>query len=83
MENGSLLLDGFQLLVFGMGTVFIFLVIMIMLMKLLAKVLTPFAAKFDALKAPATPAAAAPAASAEDAKVAAVAAAVVKAFRNK
>ncbi|MBO5690071.1 MAG: OadG family protein [Lentisphaeria bacterium] len=82
MENGSLLLDGFQLLVFGMGTVFIFLVVMIMLMKLLAKVLTPFAAKFDALKAPATPAAA-PAASAEDAKIAAVAAAVVKAFRNK
>ncbi len=84
MEKWSLLLDGAQLLVFGMGMVLAFLVIMILLMNLLAKVLKPFAAKFDALKAPATPAAApAPAASAEDANLAAVAAAVVSKFRNK
>ena len=56
MEKWSLLLDGLQLLVFGMGMVLAFLVIMIVLMNLLAKVLQPFAAKFDALKAPATPA---------------------------
>ncbi len=84
MGNWSLLLDGAQLLVFGMGMVFCFLVVMIVLMHVLAKVLKPFAAKFDALKAPATPAAPArPAASADDANLAAVAAAVVKAFRNK
>ncbi|MBQ4336629.1 MAG: OadG family protein [Lentisphaeria bacterium] len=84
MEKWSLLLDGAQLLVFGMGMVLAFLVIMILLMNLLAKVLKPFAAKFDALKAPAASAAApAPAASAEDANLAAVAAAVVSKFRNK
>ena len=46
----SLLLDGFQLLVFGMGMVFAFLVVMIALMYIMAKVLKPYAAKFDALK---------------------------------
>lgn len=82
MEKWSLLLDGLQLLVFGMGMVLAFLVIMIVLMNLLAKALQPFAAKFDALKAPATPAAAPRAASAEDANLAAIAAAAVKMFRN-
>ena len=80
----SLLLDGLQLLVFGMGMVFAFLVVMIALMNLMAKVLKPYAAKFDALKAPAAaPAAAAPAASADDTAVAAAAAAAVAAFRGK
>ena len=83
MEKWSLLLDGLQLLVFGMGMVLAFLVIMIVLMNLLAKALKPFAAKFDALKAPAAPAAAPRAASAEDANLAAIAAAAVKMFRNK
>ena len=84
MEKWSLLLDGLQLLVFGMGMVFAFLVIMVILMNLLSKALKPFAAKFDALKAPATPAAAPRAASSgADANLAAIAAAAVKMFRNK
>ena len=79
----SLLLDGFQLLVFGMGMVFAFLVVMIALMYVMAKVLKPYAAKFDALKAPAAaPAAPAPA-SADDTAIAAAAAAAVAAFRSK
>ena len=73
--NKEMLLNGVQLMVFGMGMVYVFLVIMIGAMKVLEVVLRPFATLLD-------PPAAAPAAkkasgSSEDAKLAAIAAAVV------
>ena len=74
MDYGELMAGGFKLLVFGMGMVLVFLVIMIGAMKVLEVVLRPFATLLD-------PPAAAPAkkasGSSEDAKLAAVAAAVV------
>ncbi|MCF6174422.1 MAG: OadG family protein [Victivallaceae bacterium] len=39
----DLIIDGFKLLVIGMGWVFVFLLIMIGLMALVAKLVTPFA----------------------------------------
>ena len=38
-----MILDGIKLMVLGMGTVLVFLVVMIFFMNLLAKVLAPFA----------------------------------------
>jgi oxaloacetate decarboxylase gamma subunit len=75
MDYGQLLSDGLKLMVFGMGMVYVFLVVMIFAMKGLEIVLRPFATLLD-------PPAAAPAAkkasgSSEDANLAAVAAAVV------
>ena len=74
MDYGELMAGGFKLMVFGMGMVYVFLVIMIGAMKVLEVVLRPFATLLD-------PPAAAPAKKAadnsEDAKLAAVAAAVV------
>ena len=74
MDYGELMAGGFKLMVFGMGMVYVFLVIMIGAMKVLEVALRPFATLLD-------PPAAAPAkkssGSSEDAKLAAVAAAVV------
>ena len=52
----ELILDGVKLMVIGMLTVFVFLLIMIFCMNLLAKILTPLAAKYE--KAAEKPAAA-------------------------
>ena len=60
MSNAELILGGLKLLVFGMGMVFVFLVVMIIAMNLMQKILAPFAAAFEpAPKAPAKPKAAA------------------------
>ena len=74
MNYGELMIGGLKLMVFGMGMVYVFLVIMICAMKVMEVALRPFATLLD-------PPAAAPAkkaaGSSEDAKLAAVAAAVV------
>ncbi len=75
MNYGEMMVGALKLMVFGLGMVYVFLVIMIGAMKVLEVVLRPFATLLD-------PPAAAPAAkkasgSSEDAKLAAVAAAVV------
>ena len=82
MDYGELMAGGFKLLVFGMGMVYVFLVIMIGAMKVLEVVLRPYATLLD-------PPAAAPAAkkasagNSEDAQLAAVAAAVVAKMTKK
>ena len=43
----SMILDGLKLMVIGMLTVYVFLLIMIFCMNLLAKILTPIAAKYE------------------------------------
>lgn len=81
MSNAELILGGLKLLVFGMGMVFVFLVVMIIAMNLMQKILAPFAAAFEpAPKAPAKPKAAA---GRDDAQLAAIAAAAVEMVRNK
>jgi sodium pump decarboxylase gamma subunit len=54
MSNQELLLAGLKLLIFGMGMVFIFLVIMIYAVKIMEKLLAPFAKYFEEAKAPVT-----------------------------
>ena len=76
MDYGELMAGGFKLMVFGMGMVYVFLVIMIGAMKVLEVVLRPFATLLDPPAAE-KPAAKKPAASSADAQLAAVAAAVV------
>ena len=76
MDYGELMAGGFKLMVFGMGMVYVFLVIMIGAMKVLEVVLRPFATLLDSPAAE-KPAAKKPAASSADAQLAAVAAAVV------
>ena len=81
MSNAELILGGLKLLVFGMGMVFVFLVVMIIAMNLMQKVLAPYAAAFEpAPKAPAKPTAAS---NGDDAQLAAIAAAAVEMVRNK
>ena len=74
MNYGELMIGGLKLMVFGLGMVYTFLVIMICAMKVMEVALRPFATLLD-------PPAAAPvkkaAGSSEDARLAAVAAAVV------
>ena len=43
----ELILDGVKLMVIGMLTVYVFLMIMIWCMNLMAKILAPLAAKFE------------------------------------
>ena len=43
----SMILDGLKLMVIGMLTVYVFLLIMIFCMNLLAKILAPIAAKYE------------------------------------
>ena len=75
MDYGELMAGGIKLMVFGMGMVYVFLVIMIGAMKVLEVVLRPFATLLDPPAA--APAAKRGAASSEDANLAAIAAAVV------
>ena len=81
---GDKLLAGLQLMVFGMGMVYVFLIIMIFCMKLMSKVIAPIAAKQKAAEDAATAAAKKPAASAssEDNAVIAAAVAAVAAARR-
>lgn len=81
MDYGELMAGGFKLMVFGMGMVYVFLVIMIGAMKVLEVVLRPFATLLDPPAA--APVAQKPAASSEDANLAAVAAAVVAKMTKK
>lgn len=77
------LLAGLQLMVFGMGMVYVFLIIMIYCMKLMSKIIAPIAAKQKAAEDAAKAAAAKPAAaSGNDAALAAAAVAAVAAKRN-
>lgn len=81
MDYGELMAGGFKLMVFGMGMVYVFLVIMIVAMKVLEVVLRPFATLLDPPAA--APAAKKGAASSEDANLAAIAAAVVAKMTKK
>lgn len=56
MNNSELFLSGVRLMVFGMGLVFVFLVLMIFAMRLLERVLRPFVARLAAAEAAAKPA---------------------------
>jgi len=72
-------LSGLQLMVFGMGMVYAFLIIMIFSMKLMSKIIAPIAARQQAAeKAKAQPAAA----SSDDLALAAAAVAAVAAKRG-
>ena len=77
------LLAGLQLMVFGMGMVYVFLIVMIFCMKLMSKVIEPIAAKQKAAEDAAKAAAKKPAAASSDdtALVAAAVAAVAAARR--
>ena len=76
--NKEMLLNGVQLMVFGMGMVYVFLIIMIFCMKLLNLVLAPIVKRQQAAEAAAKAAEAAkkPAAAASSDDLALVAAAV-------
>jgi oxaloacetate decarboxylase gamma subunit len=75
MNYGEMMVGALKLMVFGMGMVYIFLIIMIGAMKVLEVTLRPFATLLDPPAA--APAKKAASGSSEDAKLAAVAAAVV------
>ena len=75
MNYGEMMVGALKLMVFGLGMVYVFLVIMIGAMKVLEVALRPFATLLD--PPPAAPAKKAASGSSEDAKLAAVAAAVV------
>ena len=81
---GDKLLAGLQLMVFGMGMVYLFLIIMIFCMKLMSKIIEPIAARQKAAEQAAKAAAskAAPSVSADDASLAAAAVAAVAAARR-
>ena len=49
--NKEMLLNGVQLMVFGMGMVYVFLIVMIYCMKLLNLILTPFVKRQQAAEA--------------------------------
>ena len=70
------LLAGLQLMVFGMGMVYLFLIVMIFCMKLMSKVIAPIAAKQKAAEDAAKAAAKKPAAAASSDESAVIAAAV-------
>ena len=74
MNYGELMVGGLKLMVFGMGMVYVFLVVMIGAMKVMEVVLRPFAAFLEPPKPAAAPK---KSGSSEDAKLAAVAAAAV------
>ena len=82
MSNWELFLAGLKLAIFGMGWVFLFLVVMIFAVTLMEKVLRPFKDAFEPAPAAAPKAAPAPASS-DDAVLAAVAAAAVELERAK
>ena len=76
VSMGDKLLAGLQLMVFGMGMVYVFLIIMIFCMKLMSKVIAPIAAKQKAAEDAAKAAAKKPAAAASSDESAVIAAAV-------
>jgi oxaloacetate decarboxylase gamma subunit len=77
------LLAGLQLMVFGMGMVYVFLIIMIFCMKLMSKIIAPIAAKQKAAEDATKAAAKKPAAaSADDTALVAAAVAAVAANRR-
>jgi oxaloacetate decarboxylase gamma subunit len=79
MSNWELFGEGLKLMIFGMGFVFLFLVVMIFAMGLMHKAIKPFTGMFP------DPVPAAPpkkAATGDDAQLAAVAAAAVELFRR-
>ena len=83
VSMGDKLLAGLQLMVFGMGMVYVFLIVMIFCMKLMSKIIAPIAARQKAAEDAAKAAAAKPvAASGNDAVLAAAAVAAVAAKRQ-
>ena len=76
-----MILDGIKLMVLGMGTVLVFLVVMIFFMNLLAKVLAPFAGVLDKA-APAPKKKAAAKKAGDDSLKAAAAAAALQAYQS-
>ena len=76
-----MILDGIKLMVLGMGTVLVFLIVMIFFMNLLAKVLAPFAGVLEKA-APAPKKKAAAKKSGDDSLKAAAAAAALQAFQS-
>ena len=80
MSNMDLLASGLKLLVFGMGMVYLFLVVMIFSINVMSVLLRPFAAKVE--PKPAAPSkTAAPAEGAADLVAAAVAAVALRRVR--
>ncbi len=75
-----MILDGIKLMVLGMGTVLVFLVVMIFFMNLLAKVLAPFAGVLE--KAAPAPKKKAAAKTGDDQLKAAAAAAALQAYQS-
>ncbi len=75
-----MILDGIKLMVLGMGTVLVFLVVMIFFMNLLAKALAPFAGVLE--KAAPAPKKKAAAKSGDDSLKAAAAAAALQAYQS-
>ncbi len=76
-----MILDGIKLMVLGMGTVLVFLVVMIFFMNLLAKVLAPFAGVLEKA-APAPKKKAAAKKAGDDSLKAAAAAAALQAYQS-
>ena len=80
MSNVELIMGGLKLLVFGMGMVYFFLILMIIAMNLLKRALAPFSGMLEPPpKAPAK----SKKASDDDAQLAAIAAAAVELARKK
>ena len=77
----DMILDGIKLMVLGMGTVLVFLIVMIFFMNLLAKVLAPFAGVLEKA-APAPKKKAAAKKSGDDSLKAAAAAAALQAYQS-
>lgn len=75
-----MILDGIKLMVLGMGTVLVFLVVMIFFMNLLAKVLAPFAGVLE--KAAPAPKKKAAAKGGDNQRKAAAAAAALQAYKS-
>ena len=75
-----MILDGIKLMVLGMGTVLLFLVVMIFFMNLLAKVLAPFAGVLE--KAAPAPKKKAAAKGGDNQLKAAAAAAALQAYKS-
>ncbi len=80
--NAQLLLDGVKAMVLGMGMVYLFLVIMIYVMKLTSKLVRPYAGLFEKTN-PAPKAKAKPAAAAAESDLANAAVQAVQMFRAK
>lgn len=76
-----MILDGIKLMVLGMGTVLVFLIVMIFFMNLLAKVLAPFAGVLEKA-APAPKKKAAAKKSGDDSLKATAAAAALQAYQS-